>query len=168
MTLTIRPMQADDYPALQSIFQQGIDSGNATFQTVAPAWEVWDHSKLEDCRLIIQQKTKIIGWAALSGSSGHDFFYGLAEVSIYIAESAQGKGAGSQLMQALIECSEQQGYWTLTAGIFPENEASLKLHQKNGFRIIGTRERPAQMKDGRWRDVVLLERRSQIVGTQDR
>lgn len=160
----IRPFAAEDYPAVKDIFQQGIDSGDASFQSSAPEWEEWNQSRLQDCRLVAIDEKMLIGWAALSGSSGHAFFHGLAEISIYVAHDAQGKGAGQALMQAIIECSEQHGYWSLQAGIFPENIASLKLHQKNGFRIIGTRQRPGRMQDGRWRDVVLLERRSQTVG----
>ncbi len=162
--LTIRAFETDDYPTLKAIFQQGIDYGDATFQAHAPEWEEWNRSKLDDCRLVATDEKTVVGWAALTGSAGHTFFHGLAEISIYVANEAQGKGIGQALMQALIECSEKHGYWTLTAGIFPENSASLKLHQKNGFRIVGTRERPAQMPDGRWRDVVLLERRSKVVG----
>ncbi len=159
-------MTEADYAEVKAIFQQGIASGNATFQPTAPSWDEWNRAKLEDCRLVATDDQSVIGWAALAGASGHPFFYGLAEVSIYIAREAQGKGVGKALMQALIECSERHGYWTLTAGIFPDNHASLRLHQNHGFRIIGHRERPARMPDGRWRDVVLLERRSQIVGQQ--
>ena len=162
--LLIRPFEIEDYPAVKTIFQQGIDSGDATFQPTAPEWEEWNRSKLTDCRLVAADDGAVLGWAALTGSAGHAFFHGLAEISIYVARDAQGQGVGQALMQAMIECSEQHGFWTLTAGIFPENHASLKLHQKNGFRIIGRRERPAQMPDGRWRDVVLLERRSQTIG----
>ena len=164
--LSIRPFEEADYPAIKDIFQQGIDSGNATFQASASDWAEWDRSKLQDCRLLAYEQQSILGWAAISGSAGHAFFHGLAEISLYVANNAQGQGVGQALMQAMIECSEQHGYWTLVAGIFPENIASLKLHQKNGFRVIGTRERPAQMPDGRWRNVVLLERRSQTVGAQ--
>jgi len=164
--LSIRPFEAEDYPAVKDIYQQGIDSGDASFQPTAPDWEEWNQSRLQDCRLVAIDEKMLIGWVALSGSSSHAFFHGLAEISIYIARDAQGKGAGQALMQAMIECSEQHGYWSLQAGIFPENIASLKLHQKNGFRIIGTRHRPGRMQDGRWRDVVLLERRSQTVGIE--
>lgn len=162
--LTIRPFAIDDYPSVMTIYQQGIDSGNATFLSSPPDWASWNQSRCADCRLIAEYHHKVQGWAALSLVASQPFFSGLAEVSVYVADDAQRQGIGHALLAALIDCSEKAGFWTLHAGIFPENKASIHLHEKNGFRILGVRDKPARMADGRWRDVILMERRSQIVG----
>lgn len=161
--VAIRAMQASDWPSVRAIYLEGIATGNATFAETAPDWPEWDAGHLARCRLIAAGEDAIIGWAGLSPYSGRCVYGGVAEVSIYVAASARGKGVGSALLEALIAGSEQAGLWTLQAGIFPENLASIQLHKRCGFRVAGTRERLGCMK-GRWRDVVLMERRSSVVG----
>ena len=160
VTEELRPQ---DWPAVRAIYQEGIVTGNATFETQAPAWEDWDASHLEDCRLVARRGGHIVGWGALSPVSGRCVYAGVAEVSVYVAAAARGQGIGKRLLRALIEVSERQGIWTLQAGVFPENEASIALHKSCGFREVGTRARIGQLR-GVWRDVVLLERRSDTVG----
>ena len=150
----------EHWPEVKDIYEKGIASGNATFQTTAPTWEEWDKSHVKTCRLIAIENS-ILGWAALSQISARPVYKGVAEVSIYVHPEARGKGIGSYLLQALITASEKQGFWTLQAGIFPENIASIRIHEKHGFRLVGRRERIGQM-NGIWRDTVLLERRSDI------
>jgi phosphinothricin acetyltransferase len=161
--MEIRPMLPGDWPAVRAIFQEGIDTGNATFEEKPPDWAEWDSAHLRDGRLVAVLEGQVVAWASLTSVSGRCVYAGVAEVSIYIAAAMRGKGIGGELMEALIKESEEKGYWTLQAGIFPENEASMALHQKNGFRIVGVRERLGKM-DERWRDVVLLDRRSTVVG----
>jgi phosphinothricin acetyltransferase len=156
--LTIRPMRESDWESVRAIYIQGIATGNATFATTAPEWRDWDESHLSTCRLVAEADDAILGWAALSPYSRREVYSGVAEVSVYVAESARGRGVGAALLSALVKASEEQGFWTLQAGIFPENEASIRLHRRCGFRIVGTRERIGQM-NGWWRDVVLMERR---------
>lgn len=151
-------MRPEDWPAVRAIYLEGIAGGNATFETAAPPWEVWDAKHLTAPRLVFRDHG-VLGWAALSPVSSRACYAGVAEVSVYIAASARGRGLGSQLLRALVEHSEANGIWTLQASIFPENEASLQIHHNNGFRIVGRRERIAQVK-GVWRDTLLLERRS--------
>lgn len=156
-------MRTESWPSIQHIYYSGIATRNATFETKAPEWDVWDQSHRKDCRLVATIDDRIAGWAALSNVSGRCVYAGVAEVSIYIDESYRGMGVGNQLMRQLIAESERNGIWTLQAGIFPENKASIALHLKHGFRILGTREKIGKM-DGIWRDTVLLERRSKVVG----
>ncbi len=156
--LTIRPVRDSDWESVRAIYIQGIATGNATFAASAPEWRDWDETHLPTCRLVAEADDSILGWAALSPYSRREVYSGVAEVSVYVAESARGEGIGAALLSALIRTSEEQGFWTLQAGIFPENEASIRLHRRCGFRIVGTRERIGQM-NGRWRDVVLMERR---------
>ena len=156
-------MQAGDWARVRVIYQEGIATGNATFEQSAPGWEKWDSSHLPAARLVARSGGDILGWAALSPVSSRCAYAGVAEVSIYVAERARGRGVGGELMARLIEESEAAGIWTLQAGIFPQNVASIALHQRFGFRMVGHRERLGQM-NGRWRDVVLMERRSQVVG----
>jgi len=163
-SLSIEPLTLDHWDAVRSIYLQGIATGNATFQETVPDWQEWDAGHLPACRLVARSEQEIVGWAALSPVSRRPVYRGVAEVSIYVAEPARGCGIGSKLMTGLIADSEADGIWTLQAGIFPENTASIELHTKAGFRIVGTRSRLGCM-NGRWRDVVLLERRSLIVGT---
>ncbi len=152
------------YPAVKEIYELGIATGNATFQTEAPPWDEWDKNHLRYCRLLAMDEHDIVmGWAALTPVSGRCVYAGVAEVSVYIHPHHQGKGVGKNIMEALIRESEEQNLWTLQAGIFPENKASLSLHEQMGFRKIGYREKIGQMKNV-WRDTVLLERRSQSVG----
>ena len=163
MNLTIDNMSSGDWDAVRAIYLEGIATRDATFETDAPDWEKWDRDHLPACRLVARSGDQIIGWATLSPVSGRCVYAGVASLSIYVAETARGQGVGKALLQALIEASEQQGIWTLEAGIFPENAASIALHKSCGFREVGRRERIGQM-DGVWRDVVFMERRSQSVG----
>ena len=163
MNVAIDALDANDWPAASSIYLEGIATGNATFETTAPTWEAWDTGHLPACRLAAREGGELLGWAALSKVSGRCVYAGVAEVSVYIAERARGNGIGKLLLEALVHASEAAGIWTLQAGIFPENAASIAVHQKAGFRIVGTRERLGCM-NGRWRNVTLMERRSQIAG----
>jgi|ERR1019366_1223157 phosphinothricin acetyltransferase len=162
-TCEIAPMTKQHWNAVREIYGQGIATGNATFETSVPDWKEWDERHLPTCRLIARRDKKVRAWAALSRVSSRRVYDGVAEVSIYIAEEARGHGIGSKLLNALVEASEQNGIWTLQAGILAENAVSIRLHQRAGFRIVGTRERIGCM-DGRWRDTVLMERRSAVVG----
>ena len=161
--MNIRNFRKADFSAVRSIYQQGIDTGIATFHEKAKSWEEWDSSVLPVGRLISEQDEKIVAWAALSSISNRCVYSGVAEVSIYVDSNAQGTGVGRNLLSKLIECSELAGIWTLQAGIFPENKSSIHIHQINGFRQLGVREKLGQL-EGVWRDVVFLERRSRIVG----
>ena len=160
---TIDIMRPDDWDAVRTIYFEGIATGNATFETDAPEWKEWDATHLSCCRLVARVDESIVGWAALSPISRRAVYRGVAEVSVYVAGAAQGKGIGQSLLQKLIEDSEQEGIWTLQAGIFPENVSSIELHRKCGFREVGKREKIGKLK-GVWRDVVLMERRSMVVG----
>ena len=169
MDILLTAMNESDWPAVAAIFQQGIDTGNATFEAHPPdSWEMWHKSKIDFSCLVAREGDTILGWAALSPYSSRPVYAGVAEVSIYIAEEARGRGVGSLLLEELIRCSEANGIWTLQAGIFPENEGSLRLHRKHGFRQVGVRERIGKMSfgpfQGQWRDTLLLERRSKTVG----
>ena len=163
--MTIAPMAPADWDAVRAIYLEGIATGEATFETEAPDWECWNALHLAACRLVARDAKAIAGWAALSPVSSRFVYRGVAEVSVYVAARARGAGAGSALLGALVEASERAGIWTLQAAIFPENRASLALHAKAGFRVVGTRERLG-CREGRWRDVVLMERRSAVVGAE--
>jgi L-amino acid N-acyltransferase YncA len=156
-------MDPTDWPEISLIYKQGMDTKNATFQTEVPDWETWDKSHRSDCRSVALSEGHIVGWVALSNYSSRTVYAGVAEVSIYIDDAYRGMGIGSKLMEYLISESENNGIWTLQAGIYPENNASMQLHHKFGFRIVGTREKIGKMDD-HWRDVCLLERRSKTVG----
>ncbi len=156
---TIRPMRREDWPEVARIYREGIATGDATFETEVPDWDRWDESHLEECRFVAELDGETVGWAALSPASGRCVYAGVAEVSVYVGEDARGRGLGTRLLEALVSASEEAGIWTLQAGIFPENEASIAVHERCGFRVVGVRERLGEM-DGRWRDVVLMERRS--------
>jgi L-amino acid N-acyltransferase YncA len=160
----VAPMTAAHWPLVRAIYEAGIATGNATFQTEAPSWESWDAGHLQTCRLVALSSDVVVGWAALSPVSTRPVYAGVCEVSVYVAPDAQGKGVGRALLDALIACSEADGRWTLQAGIFPENERSVALHLRAGFRVLGRRERVGRL-NGTWRDVLLLERRSTVVGT---
>jgi L-amino acid N-acyltransferase YncA len=162
--MRIDSMTPADWPAVRDIYEAGIATGEATFQTEAPPWNTWDAAHLETCRLVARDEHDVvIGWAALGRVSQRPVYSGVAEVSVYVAESARGQGVGLQLLTALIAASERDGRWMLQASIFPENEASVRLHQRCGFRIVGRRERIA-CQYGRWRDTLLMERRSSTTG----
>ena len=151
-------MRSADWDSVKAIYEEGIATKNATFETQVPEWKEWDKRHLKKCRFIALNNNQIVGWAALSPVSERCIYSGVAEVSVYVSSSFMGKGVGSLLLQRLIEESENTNIWTLQAGIFPENNASLNLHKKHGFREVGTRERIGKL-DGAWRDVILLERR---------
>ena len=161
--LEIIEMKPAHWTAVKRIYLESIATGQATFQTTVPDWEEWDRSHLASCRLVAIENNDILAWAALTPVSGRCVYAGVAEVSVYVAANARGKGVGQAILEALVKESEKNNFWTLQAGIFPENSASLKLHQNAGFRIVGTRERIGQM-NGKWQDTVLLERRSTLIG----
>ena len=157
----IRDLRPTDWPEVASIYEAGIRGGNATFETAVPPWETWDEAHRRQ-RVVAVEDGRVVGWAALSAFSNRACYAGVAESSVYIAPDAQGRGVGRALMDALIDAAEEAGVWTLQAGIFPENEASIALHERCGFRVVGTRERIGKL-NGAWRDVVLMERRSRRV-----
>lgn len=160
MNYEIREMQPEDESRVLDIFQQGIDSGIATFDTILPPKEVWETSFINDCRWVLEDENhEVIGWCALKPVSKRECFSGVAEVSIYLDKRFLNKGLGNILMKKLIVDSENQGFWTLQSNIFPENESSIKFHLKNGFRQVGIREKVGKLQ-GEWKDLVMLERRS--------
>lgn len=163
MEAQIRAMTQGDWEAVRAIYLAGIATGQATFETKAPTWTIWDNSHLYAPRLVAISQEIPAGWAALGPVSKRAAYAGVAEVSVYVAEQMRGKGVGGLLLNALVKGSEENGIWTLQASIFPENSASISLHHSCGFREIGRRERVAQM-NGVWRDTLLFERRSKIAG----
>lgn len=162
MKLKIRTFKKQDWTAVSRIYNEGITSGIATFETEVPNWEIWNSKYIPECRLIAELHNDIVGFAVLSLVSKRDVYKGVAEVSIYVSKTKTNQGIGKRLLPKLIEESEKEGFWTLQAGIFPENINSIALHKTCGFRVIGTRERIAQLNDI-WFDNVLLERRSKII-----
>ena len=165
--MNLLPLTADHGPAVRAIYTEGMATGTATFATEPPTWKSWDSGHLAACRLVATDDTDhVLGWVALSPVSGRCVYAGVAEVSVYVAAAARGRGVGQALMQALVTESEQNGLWTLQAGIFAGNTASLRLHQAVGFRLVGLRERIGQLR-GVWHDTLLLERRSAVVGIAD-
>lgn len=161
--LQIDQMNADDWPMVAQIYQEGIETGIATFEQKIPRWEQWDEHHIRSCRLVARYDSHIVGWAALSSVSSRCVYGGVAEISIYVTANARGKKIGEQLLRKLIAESEKQGYWTLQSGIFPENVASIGLHKKCGFRKIGYRERIGRL-NGIWKDNILMEKRSEQTG----
>ncbi len=155
-------MEAEDWPAVRIIYHEGIETGQATFETAVPSWDEWDAGKIPSCRFVARLDGVVVGWAALSPVSQREVYAGIAEVSIYMAGAARGQGIGKALLSALVESSERAGFWMLQAVMFPENEASVALHTACGFRIVGKRELIACHR-GIWRDTILMERRSRIV-----
>ena len=153
-------MRPADWPAVAAIYAEGIAAGDATFETEVPSWEQWDARHLPGHRLVAGE---VEGWAAVAPVSTREAYAGVVEHSVYVAAAARGRGIGRALLDALVRDTEAAGIWTLQAGIFPENEASLALHRAAGFRVLGVRERPGR-SHGRWRDVVVLERRSSVAG----
>lgn len=171
MEYSVIPMSADQWATVREIYGEGIATGNATFETQLPDWSKWDSGHRKDCRLVAVQASAeksgvpmVLGWAALSPVSSRIVYAGVAEVSVYVSAKARGRGVGRSLLNALVSESEASGIWTLQAGIFPENLASIALHEKCGFRVIGRRQRIGNL-GGVWRDVLLLERRSEKAGT---
>jgi L-amino acid N-acyltransferase YncA len=161
--LEVRAMRADDWPAVERIYAAGIATGDATFETEPPTWEAFDAGRLAAHRLVAERDGKVVGWAAVSGVSERCVYAGVVEHSVYVDPAHAGQGVGTALLQALIASTEAAGIWTIQTGIFPENTASLALHERSGFRVVGRRERLGR-HFGRWRDVVLLERRSAAIG----
>ncbi len=161
----IDAMVPADWPNVSSIYLEGIASGNATFETLAPTWEEWDRAHLPFARLVARQGRTISGWAALSRVSQRTAYRGVAEMSVYVASWARGQRVGSELMKAAIEEAERAGIWTLQGSIFSENNASLRMCEAAGFRQVGYREKIGKL-GGKWRDTVIVERRSKIVGTE--
>ena len=159
----IRPMEPVDWQAVRTIYEEGIATGNATFETGAPSWEVWSARHHPFARVVAVENNVVVGWAALSPVSVRPVYAGVAEVSVYVGARYRGQGIGAELMQAIIQTSEDNGVWTLQAGIFPENHASIRLHLQHGFRQVGIRERIGLLA-GVWRDVALFERRSGKAG----
>lgn len=164
MEVTFDSFAEADWPAVKRIYEQGLGTGQASFETDTPSWEGFDRDHLEVCRIAARVEDRLVGWAALSSFSTRHVYRGVAEVSVYVADTARGLGIGTALLDQAIGGSERSGIWTLQAKIFPENEGSIRMHKRAGFRIVGTRERIGQ-HHGSWRDVVLLERRSTATGT---
>jgi L-amino acid N-acyltransferase YncA len=157
--LLIRDLEERDWPAVRAIFEEGIATRSATFETEAPSWEDWDGAHLSP-RLVAEEAGEIAGWAALTPYSSRDCYRGVAESSVYVSARARGRGIGRALMERLVRKSEEAGFWMLQAGVFPENEESLALHRRCGFRVVGVRERIGRL-EGVWKNVVLLERRTE-------
>lgn len=163
--LTFRHLLEDDWPTVTRIYGDGIATGNATFETDVPDWDEWDRGHLATCRLVAESDGAVVAFAALSMVSARHVYRGVAEPSIYVAEDARGTGVGNSLLGKLVADSEEAGFWTLQTAIFPENVASVRLHERHRFRIVGTRERLGR-RHGVWRDVLLMERRSRTVGVE--
>ena len=164
MELIIREMKLEDWEAVSFIYKEGINTKIATFQSTVPLYEEWDHEHIKKCRLVAAVGGKIVGWTALSNYSSRLVYSGVAEVSIYIEEASRGKHIGEKLLYELIAKSEMEGYWTLQSGIIESNKASLALHERAGFRVVGFREKIARNMEGEWTNTVLMERRSKIAG----
>jgi L-amino acid N-acyltransferase YncA len=160
--MELRALRPEDWPAVRAIYEAGIATGNATFETGAPDWPAWDAAHLPAHRLVATEGARVLGWVALAPVSDRCAYAGVAEDSIYVAPDAQGRGVGRALLGAVVSSAERGGIWTVQTGIFPENQASLRLHQACGFRVVGVRERLGRLH-GRWRDVLLLERRSPVI-----
>jgi len=160
MAYQIRKMSEADWPEVSRIYQEGMGTNLATFQSECPSWEEWDSSHLKDCRLVITENGSVLGWTALTAVSGRCVYTGVAEVSIYIGQEHRGHGAGKALLGELIRMSEECGFWTLQSGIMQNNTASIRLHESCGFRVVGYRERIGRDRFGAWRNTVLMEKRS--------
>jgi L-amino acid N-acyltransferase YncA len=158
----IRDLRPDDWAQVAEIYWDGMRDGLATFQTEVPSWEAWDRKHLQAHRIVADAFGEVVGWAALAPASTRYCYRGVVENSVYVARDAQGLGVGRKLLEALIAGAEAAGIWTIQTSIFPENRASLVLHEKCGFRVVGTRERIAK-RDGVWRDTLFLERRSKEI-----
>lgn len=161
--LIIRSMSSSDWDAVSTIYKEGIATGFATFETDVPGYESWDAAHMSACRLVAVENEHVLGWAALSPVSSRCVYGGIGEVSVYVGNDSRGKGVGKLLLEALIKESEAEGLWTIQSGIFPENEGSIELHKKMGFRYIGKREKVGKLH-GVWKDNLLFERRSKTVG----
>lgn len=164
MDYKIEEMMKEDWESVAKIYAEGISTGKATFQNDIPSWESWNNSHIESCRLVARLNNQILGWGALSPTSSRCVYAGVAEVSIYIREEYRGQNIGTAILTNLVKLSEEDGLWTLQSAIIKENTSSIALHKKCGFREIGVRERIGKMNNGKWHDVILMERRSKIVG----
>jgi L-amino acid N-acyltransferase YncA len=168
MEYTIETMMLEDWEQVRAIYLEGIATGNATFEPGVPDWEKWDSAHVPKPRLVVRVNGQVAAWAALSRVSARKVYAGVAELSIYVGEKFRGKGIGDALLAAFVDASEKAGFWTLQGGIFPENAVSIGLHKKHGFRVLGIREKVGKMAfgelRGKWRDVVLMERRSKVAG----
>ena len=162
--MKVRTMLDSDWNSVSQIYAEGISTGFATFETTVPDYKSWDNAHIATCRIVAEKNGKILGWAALSPVSSRCVYGGIGEVSVYIAADSRGKGVGKALLYKLIEESETAGYWTIQSGIFPENKASIKLHEKVGFRFIGKREKVGKTQEGIWKDNLLFEKRSRKIG----
>ena len=160
--MEIEPLRAEHWPDVARIYAEGIATRNATFETELPSWNAWDRAHLAEHRLVATEAEAVLGWAALASVSERCVYGGVVENSVYVTESAQGRGVGRALLTALVATTEAAGIWTIQTDIFPENEASIRLHERAGFRVVGRRERLGKL-DGVWRDVLFLERRSEVV-----
>jgi phosphinothricin acetyltransferase len=160
--ITIEALRAEHWPGVARVYEEGIATRNATFETEVPAWEAWDASHLTEHRFVALRDGEVVGWAAVSPVSGRCCYQGVVENSVYIAECARGQGVGGRLLEELIASTEAAGIWTIEAGMFPENEHSIRLHRRAGFETVGTHKRLGRL-DGEWRDVLLLERRSETI-----
>jgi len=155
-------LESSDWLEVKHIYEEGLQTRIATFETVCPPWNIWDKKYLRFSRLVMCNQSQVLGWAALSEVSNRAVYIGVAEVRIYINAQCRGMGLGHLLLSKLVRCSEERGIWTLQSSIFPENKSSIRIHQKAGFRKVGYREKIAQL-DGKWRDTILMERRSSLV-----
>ena len=160
--MEVRDLRPGDWPEVARIYQQGIETGNATFETEVPSWEDWDGAHLPGPRFVAERGGRVVGWIALAPVSSRACYRGVAEISVYVEEGARGGGVGSQLLAAVVDSAERAGIWTLQTSVFPENGASLALLRRFGFRVVGTRERIGRLH-GDWRDTVLVERRCEAV-----
>ena len=164
--MKIRPVHEDDADAVLAIYAEGIEDRLATFETQCPDWEEWDQAHLQECRLVAESDGMVVGWAALSSVSRRACYRGVAEISVYVARAARGRGVGRALLEALVRESERAGFWTLQGTTLEDNAASLRVQEACGFRVVGVRERIGQL-DGEWRTTVLTERRSATVGLDE-
>ena len=160
--MELRDLRPSDWPEVARIYREGIETGNATFETEVPSWADWDAAHLSEHRFVAEREGAVVGWIALLPVSSRECYSGVAEVSVYVSESARSQGVGRELLAVAIESSERAGIWTLQTSVFPENEASLRLLRRFGFREVGVRERIGRLH-GIWRDVVLVERRSEVI-----
>jgi L-amino acid N-acyltransferase YncA len=160
--VAIEELLPDHWPGVARVYAEGISTGNATFETEVPSWEAWDAAHLAEHRIVALRAGEVVGWAAVSPVSDRCAYGGVVENSVYVAESARGQGIGERLLETLIAATEAEGIWTIQTGIFPENEGSIRLHERVGFEVVGRRKRLGKL-NGEWRDVLLLERRSRAV-----
>jgi L-amino acid N-acyltransferase YncA len=160
--ITIEPLRPEHWPGVARVYAEGIATEKATFETEVPPWEAWDSSHLPEHRLVALREGDVVGWAAVSPVSDRCVYGGVVENSVYVAAAARGQGVGQRLLEGLIASTEAAGIWTIQTGVFPENEGSIRLHERVGFEVIGRRKRLGKL-NGEWRDVLLLERRSEVV-----